>query len=96
MSRELTSLAENVEHFRQRVLHDALSEALAAYWRRRAEMLEWAMPRAGDFHGRSTRRELEERWAQLRAEAEACRNRARVAEFGGESWQEDVSTQHAS
>ena len=34
---ELTTLAADVEHFRNRVLQDALAEATAAYWRRRAE-----------------------------------------------------------
>lgn len=82
----ISTLAENVEHFRQRVLQDALSEAMASYWQRRAQMLEWAMPRAGEFHGRATRAELEGRCARLRVEADACRNRARVAELGGEEW----------
>lgn len=81
-----TTLADNVEHFRQRVLQDALCEAMAHYWRRRAAMLEWAMPRPGEFHGRATRAELEARRDRLRVEADACRNRARVAEFGGEDW----------
>lgn len=30
-------LAAHVEHFRARVLQDALAEATASYWRRRAE-----------------------------------------------------------
>lgn len=34
---KLTDLAEHVEHFRMRVLQDALAEATAAYWLRRAE-----------------------------------------------------------
>lgn len=33
-------LAEHVEHFRARVLQDALAEATAAYWERRAETFE--------------------------------------------------------
>lgn len=32
----LDELEEYVEHFRRRVLQDALAEATAAYWRRRA------------------------------------------------------------
>lgn len=82
----LTSLAENVEHFRWRVVQDALCEATAAYWRRRAELLEWAMPKPGEYIGEATRDELNARWCRLRQEAEACRNRARVAELGGEPW----------
>lgn len=81
-----TSLAENVEHFRQRVLQDALSEATASYWRRRAQMLEWALPKRGDYFGRASRDEITDRRLKLLAEIEACRNRARVAELGGETW----------
>jgi hypothetical protein len=31
------TLVEHVEHFQHRVMQDALAEATAAYWRRRAE-----------------------------------------------------------
>ena len=34
------ALADEVEHFRRRVLQDALNEACAAYWIRRAEDFE--------------------------------------------------------
>ena len=34
------ALADNVAHFRRRVLQDALNEACADYWRRRAEDFE--------------------------------------------------------
>ena len=34
------ALADNVAHFRARVLQDALNEATAAYWVRRAEDFE--------------------------------------------------------
>jgi hypothetical protein len=33
----LSRLLEHVEHFQHRVMQDALSEATADYWRRRAE-----------------------------------------------------------
>ena len=84
----MSTLAESVEHFRARVLQDALSEATANYWRRRARMLDWAMPKPGEFHGRATRADLEARCARLRAEAAACRNRAAIAELGGAPWPE--------
>lgn len=35
-----TDLADYVEHFRQRVLQDALNEATSSYWLKRAEMFE--------------------------------------------------------
>ena len=81
-------LAEHIEHFRQRVLLDALHEGTAVYWRRRAEMLRWAQPRPGDFAGRATTDELRDRWQRLEEMAQACENRARVAQLGGEPWPE--------
>lgn len=36
MSARLLDLAEYVDHFRERVLQDALNEATASYWARRS------------------------------------------------------------
>ncbi len=36
----MPDLTEYVEHFRGRVMQDALTEATAAYWTRRAEQFE--------------------------------------------------------
>jgi hypothetical protein len=80
------ALAEHVEHFRSRVLSDALNEATAAYWRRRAEMLRWAQPKPGEYAGRASTEELRARWQRLEEEARACENRARVALLGGDEW----------
>jgi hypothetical protein len=35
------AVVENVDHFQRRVLMDALREATAAYWLRRAKQFEW-------------------------------------------------------
>ena len=37
MSGNVIQLGDYIEHFRARVLQDALNEATASYWRRRAE-----------------------------------------------------------
>lgn len=74
-----------LDHFRARVLQDALCEGTAAYWRRRTEQFEWAKPRPDDFHGKATTAELSAAWNRCHASAEACRNRARFAERGGET-----------
>lgn len=37
---KITDLAEYVQHFRGRVLQDALNEATAAYWTKRAQQFE--------------------------------------------------------
>jgi hypothetical protein len=79
-------LADHVEHFRERVLQDALCHALARYWKRRAVMLRWAQPRPGEYAGRATVEQLREQWRRLEEQARACESRARVAELGGEGW----------
>ena len=62
--------------FARRILADALSEAMPAVWLRRAEALEAAAPREGDYHGTATREELSARWTRCRETAEACRRHA--------------------
>lgn len=63
----LTRLEVEADQMARRLLLDALNEATAAYWRKRAE----------DFAalGGPSCDEI----------AEACRNRARVCEMGGDS-----------
>jgi len=65
-----------------RAAQEALSSALACTWSRRAELLEWARPRPGDFTGNATATELAERDRRLAAQAQACRNKAALLELG--------------
>lgn len=62
------------------VLHDVWCEATTTYWLIRAEQLDAARPRPGDFHGRATRQQLAARDARLAEAAAACRHRAELAE----------------
>jgi len=80
----LPDLVEHLDHFALRVIREGILDAEAAHFMRRAEMLEWARPRAGDWHGSSTRAELRARYDRLTEEAQACRNRARVSVIGGD------------
>lgn len=48
----------DVEHFRARVLQDALNEGSAIYWLRRARDLAKGLHRPGDFPGGRTPEEL--------------------------------------
>lgn len=73
------SLREHVENFRRRVLQDALLEAEAAYWLRRAEAFEAARPRPGEYVGQATPLELAARDDRLVTTALACRRRAQLA-----------------
>lgn len=72
-------LDDYIAHFRARVLQDALAQATAAYWRRRAEVWEAARPRPGDFTGAATTEELAEANMRCAATALACRQRAAVS-----------------
>jgi hypothetical protein len=80
----LEAILEHVDHFAARVMREGIRDAEAAQWLRRAETLEAARPKAGDWHGRATREELRERYDRLTEEAQACRNRARVSVIGGD------------
>lgn len=73
------ALVEHVEHFQHRVLQDALNDAMASYWNRRADAFLAARPRPGDFTGNATRDDLREQWHRLTETANACRARARVS-----------------
>jgi hypothetical protein len=80
----LAAVIEQIDHFQARVCREAILSAEAAHFVRRAETLEWARPRAGDWHGRATREDLRARYDRLTEEAQACRNRARVSVIGGD------------
>ncbi len=83
VSVELSQLPDYVEHFRFRVLQDALTEATADHWRRRATSFDAALPRPDDFTGRATPESIEEQRMRVAATALACRQRA-VFMLGGE------------
>jgi len=83
-------IADYLDHFRARVLQDALNEATAAYWLRRAEAFENARTGPEDAaRGRpgplaSNRADSEPqsvRDARLAATAQACRNKAGFIEM---------------
>ncbi len=76
-------LAEHVEHFRRRVVQDALSEATSAYWCRRADQFERARPTLDDFAGNATDTQRRAKWHELAAVARACRARASIALIQG-------------
>jgi hypothetical protein len=85
--RRLLASIDCAEPVRRRAVQDAISAVLPQTWKRRAEEFERARPRPGDFTGRATAAEADER---CRIVAENCRNHARLlgGEFGplGEPW----------
>lgn len=68
--------------FHQRVLQDALSEATASFWERRARQLEEAAPRPGDWPGRATPEQLSAARERCLSAAAACRHRATLEAAG--------------
>jgi len=65
----------------RRVAQDALNEAAAATWWRKAEAYEWARPKPTDFNGNATPAELAERDRKLAAQAAACRHKAELLAY---------------
>jgi hypothetical protein len=75
-----TPLDAYIAHFRARVLQDALTEATAAYWHRRAATFEAARHHPETDHpGDATLNELRDQWARMTTIATACRNRATIS-----------------
>lgn len=70
--------SEYVAHFVMRMLQDALDSATAEFWVKRATDFESARPKPGEFHGRATPAELNERDRRCREQAQACRDHAQV------------------
>jgi hypothetical protein len=66
----------DIDHFRARVLQDALTEATAQYWVHRAHQFQQAAPRLGEYHGQATREQLRERWIECMATMQACLSHA--------------------
>lgn len=79
---------EYVDRFRERVVQEALAQALPAYWLRRAELFEWAVSKPGDRPGtEETAEQQVKRDELLLALAQECRQRAAVREtLDGDWW----------
>lgn len=73
------TLVTHLDHFQHRVVQDALNDASAYYWDRRADDFEAARPKPGDYPGKATLADLRAADVRCREAAEACRKRARVA-----------------
>jgi hypothetical protein len=61
----------DLEHFRARVLQDALDQATVGHWLARHAALSAALPRPGDFTGGASPDELNAREARVRRDLEA-------------------------
>lgn len=64
--------------FGVRLIEEAIADALPFVWERRAEQLEQARPRPGDFNGRATAEDLAARDRRLAEQAAAAREHAEL------------------
>ena len=82
-----------LDHFARRVLLDAINEASATYWRRRAEALRAARHREGDYLPDGRLEAARTRWRELTEAARACDNAASFLEaYGNEIFAADVAS----
>lgn len=73
------SVSDRADRIVRAALLDAMLDGERRFWQRRADVLDQAKPRPGDFHGRADRDDLRARWHELDQAARACRARAHVA-----------------
>jgi hypothetical protein len=78
MTEIVTGLRIDLDHFRARILQDALTEATAQYWVHRAYQFQQAAPRPTDYRGNATPEQLTEAWVQCLITAAACRRHAEL------------------
>jgi hypothetical protein len=62
----------DLDHFKARLLQDALSQATVQHWLHRAYEFQQAAPRPGEFHGNATVEELRQQWGECMNTAQAC------------------------
>jgi hypothetical protein len=74
----MSTLKIDIDHFRGRILQDALTEATAQYWIHRAHQFQQAAPRVDEYRGQATRDELNQRWLECMATSQACLNHAEL------------------
>jgi hypothetical protein len=79
--RRLINQIDLDEPVRRRAVQQAILEATAEYWGRRAEDFEWARPRPDDFNGRATAEELAAADERCRLTALACRRKAALIDW---------------
>ena len=85
MRAEVAKLVDRIdvdERIRIRAVQEAVGNAAAFTWTRKAEAYEWAMSLPSDFTGDATAEQIAERDRRLAAQARAFRNRATLLQLG--------------
>lgn len=71
----------DLAHFQYRIVRDAMNEATASYWLRRARDFATALPREGDYLGQSTPEQREARTQRLLQIVKNCVHRSTICEL---------------
>ena len=66
----------DIDHFRARILQDALTEATAQYWIHRAHQFQQAAPRPDDYGGHASDEQLTDALVRCLTTVAACRRHA--------------------
>lgn len=82
----LEPVVEQVGHFQERVVREALRDAESWQWLRKAAEWEAAAPKPGEYVGKATREDLSAAWQRCMDNARACRARAEVSLLQGVVW----------
>lgn len=76
----------DLDRFQRDVILDSLQEATACYWERRADQLQTACHKDGDFVGAASPEQIAARDAGLILAATNCRRHARILRLGAIPW----------
>jgi hypothetical protein len=68
----------DLDHFRARILQDALTEATAQYWVHRTHQFQQAAPRLDEYRGQATPEQLTDAWHRCMDTAQACLSHANL------------------
>jgi hypothetical protein len=82
----LHMMANLDERLIYRTTQQQIIESDPAHWLRRAEELEAAAPRPGQYLGQATAAELSERWHSCMTTAAACRHKAAFLLWKARGW----------
>lgn len=78
----MINLDDHLTQFGLRTIQQCITESMSIYWIGRAETLEAARYKHGDFIGQATTEEIQARDADLTLAATNCRRHAKLLDAG--------------
>lgn len=80
-TRRIQRVPFDLDNFQYRIIRDAMNEATSGYWIRRAQDFTKVLPREGDYLGRSTPEQREERRQRTLQTIRNCLHRSTLCEL---------------